>query len=450
MDPDHSALRRLHDLLTESQYWEQERMAEYQRSQLGPLLRHARAQVPFYQSRLDAVLRADGRIDWDRWEEIPIISRRDLVDNYAEIQARKVPPSHGRSWTMESSGSTGQPVKVTYNNLFASTNRPFNWRVEKWHDLDWSQTLITRNKEISLEEYPDGRSGGPWGPPWERASQAGRQVEVGRKTPPEQLLRFFHERQPAYITCGPNALHMMTLEARRLGLTIHFRAAFSHGERVTDEAALMARKTFGTPLFERYSSREAGRMAHQCPHQNGLHVNAEKVLVEIVDENGRACPPGVSGRVVVTPFYNTASPLIRYEQGDIAVFGAPCACGRTLPVIANVLGRMSAIFRHPNGSARHRYYPETAREKLRCGLWQIAQVGPLDFEVRYVPNDWDEPADEAAALEIFLESYFADARVTFVRTRTLRATPADKYLEYVYEVPPSATNAAAATPEKAI
>lgn len=442
MAPDHSALRRLYELISESQYWAPERMVEYQRSQLGPLLRHAQAQVPFYQSRLDAVLRANGRIDWDRWEDIPIISRRDLVDNYAEIQARKVPPSHGKGWMMESSGSTGQPVRVTYNDLFASTNRPFNWRVDKWHDLDWSQMLVTRGKEVSLDEYPDGASAGIWGPPWERSAQAGRQVELGRKTPPEQLLKYFQKHRPAYITCGPNAFHMLTLEARRLGLNIHFRAAFSHGERVTDEAALMARRTFGTPLFERYSSREAGRMAHQCPHQNGLHVNAEKVLVEIVDENGRACPPGVSGRVVVTPFYNTASPLIRYEQGDIAVFGeAPCTCGRTLPIMASVLGRMSAIFRHPSGAVQHRYYPEVAREKLRCSLWQIAQVGSLDFEVRYVPVDWDVPADEAAAADIFRETYFADARVTFVRTRVLRATPADKYLEYVYEVRSPAASA---------
>lgn len=445
MAPDPVALRKIYDLLTDSQYWPAERMVDYQRSQLAPLLQHARAQSPFYRSRLDPVLRTGGRIDWDRWEEIPIMSRRDLIDHYADIKARTVPAAHGRSWEMESSGSTGQPIKVLYNDLFATLNRPFNWRVDKWHELDWSQTLITRTKDISLDEYPEGRSGGVWGPPWERSALAGREVEVGRGTPPEQLLKFFERTRPAYITCGPNALHMMTLEARRLNCHIHFRAAFSHGERVTDEAALMARKTFGTQLFERYSSREAGRMAHMCPHQNGLHINAEKVLVEIVDENGRACPPGVSGRVVVTPFYNTSSPLIRYEQGDIAVLGEQCTCGRTLPLIASVVGRMSAIFRHPDGSARHRYFPETAREKLRCGLWQLAQVGPLDFEIRYVPNDWDVPADEDAAIEIFRECYFADARVTCVRTKTLRATPADKYLEYVYEVPASAAKVEPAT-----
>jgi phenylacetate-CoA ligase len=116
------------------------------------------------------------------------------------------------------------------------------------------------------------------------------------------------------------------------------------------------------------------------------------------------------------------------------VWGPPCTCGRTLPVIARVTGRMSAIFRHPSGRATHQFYPNSAREALRCGIWQVAQVGPLDFEVRYVPNDWDVPADEVAAAQIFRDTYFPDARVAFVRLRSLRATPADKYLEYVYEV----------------
>jgi phenylacetate-CoA ligase len=191
---------------------------------------------------------------------------------------------------------------------------------------------------------------------------------------------------------------------------------------------------FGAPLYERYSSREAGRMAHDCTHQKGMHQSMEKVLVEIIDEQGKPCPPGVEGRVVVTPLYNTINPLIRYEQGDMAYWGEPCTCGRTLPIIAKITGRTSAIFRHPDGRATHRFYTQEARDALKCGIWQIAQVGPLDFEVRYVPNDWDVPADEDTARAIFLDVYFPDARVAFKRLRALRATPRDKYLEYVYEV----------------
>jgi len=46
------------------------------------------------------------------------------------------------------------------------------------------------------------------------------------------------------------------------------------------------------------------------------HVSADLVLVELVDDDGTPVPPGEEGRVVVTPFYGYATPLIRYDLGD--------------------------------------------------------------------------------------------------------------------------------------
>ena len=174
-------------------------------------------------------------------------------------------------------------------------------------------------------------------------------------------------------------------------------------------------------------------MAHSCERNLGMHVNAESLMLEILDDDDNPCPVGVPGRVVVTPFFSTAQPLIRYEQGDVAVFGTPCPCGCNLPVLADVLGRTSAIFRHPDGRVIHTFLPESARQALRCNMWQIAQVGPLDFEVRYVPRDWDVRGDEAAAAATFRSVYFDDAHVSFRRLRAVRTTAAGKYLEYVNE-----------------
>ena len=425
--------RGLYDLVMQSQYWPMERLIAYQRTLLTKLVDYARRSVPFYRSRLEPALTRDGRIDWARWGNIPIIGRQDLIEGFDALQSRRYPPEHGPVWQMSSSGSTGQPVRVNYNMLFAATNEPFNWRSETWQELDWSATSVTRAADYNLDTDPP-RTSSVWGPPWLASAQAGRMVDLGRSTSTEVALRFLQQLGPCYLTTGPNSLHMYAMEARRLGIDVRLKAGLGQGEGTTPAAHIAVREVFEAPLYERYSSREAGRMAHACTHQRGMHQNMEKVLVEIIDEQGKPCPPGVEGRVVVTPLYNTINPLIRYEQGDMAYWGQPCTCGRTLPIIAKITGRTSAIFRHPDGRATHRFYTQEARDALKCGIWQIAQVGPLDFEVRYVPNDWDVPADEETARAIFLDVYFSDARVAFKRLRTLRATPADKYLEYVYEV----------------
>lgn len=96
--------RQFFQMLMESQFWSPKALENYQRSQLAQLLRHARKNVPFYEHRLDAVLEPNGDIDWDRWHEIPIVRRRDMIDHRTAMQARELPPGHGPTGSIETSG----------------------------------------------------------------------------------------------------------------------------------------------------------------------------------------------------------------------------------------------------------------------------------------------------------------------------------------------------------
>ncbi len=67
-----------------------------------------------------------------------------------------------------------------------------------------------------------------------------------------------------------------------------------------------------------------------------MHITAEDMVVEIVDDHGRQLPPGIPGEVVVTHLYSDGFPFIRYRTGDVAVLSttnlAPaavdCPCSR--------------------------------------------------------------------------------------------------------------------------
>ena len=59
----------------------------------------------------------------------------------------------------------------------------------------------------------------------------------------------------------------------------------------------------------------------------------------MLDGQGKPCGVGEIGRVVVTPLSNFAMPLIRYDVGDTAEVGPPCACRRGLPVLTRIIGR---------------------------------------------------------------------------------------------------------------
>ena len=72
---------------------------------------------PFYKSRLDVVFKKNGEIDWDRWQEIPIVTRADLRDRREQMLTTALPPGHGPTKTFHSSGSSGVPISVEVTQL---------------------------------------------------------------------------------------------------------------------------------------------------------------------------------------------------------------------------------------------------------------------------------------------------------------------------------------------
>jgi phenylacetate-CoA ligase len=420
------------DMLMESQYWSPATLVTYQREQLEQLLRHARRNVPFYETRLDPVFRAGGGIDWSRWSEVPIVTRADMSENRITMLARELPKGHGRVGTTSTSGSTGLPVEISSNRLTAVAANANRWRAHCWHDLDWSRTYTARHSLEPEADWPHGRLIGRWGPAWNEAARKGRAFILSRSATMEQTLEFLGRSESAYFSAGPKTAHVLAVEAERLGISITLDCILTHGERVDDADREAVKRIFKARMLEHYGSKEGGQIAYSCPSGRGLHVNAESVLVEIVDAEGRPCAPGVSGRVIVTPFVSTAQPLIRYDQGDRARLGQPCRCGRNLLLLEEIEGRTTVIFSHPDGRKVARMLNNEAREALRCTFWQIAQTGPLQFEVRYVPEQGTS-ADEAAAQAVFRSVYFDDAEVRFVRTEHLPLTAAGKFVEYVVE-----------------
>jgi phenylacetate-CoA ligase len=91
-----------------------------------------------------------------------------------------------------------------------------------------------------------------------------------------------------------------------------------------------------------------------------------------VDESGRPCGPGETGKVVATALHNYATPLIRYEIGDYAEVGDACPCGRGLPVLNRVVGRVRNMLTLPNGK---RFWPSLGDS----GYTDVAPIEQFQF-----------------------------------------------------------------------
>jgi len=114
------------------------------------------------------------------------------------------------------------------------------------------------------------------------------------------------------------------------------------GETLLESRRAMLQDCYGAPVYNRYGLREiSGYIAQECKARNGLHINVEHVMLEIV-ENGEPVGDGKTGKIVITDLHNYVMPLIRYDTGDIgAISTQPCSCGITWPLLQNVQGRES-------------------------------------------------------------------------------------------------------------
>ena len=104
---------------------------------------------------------------------------------------------------------------------------------------------------------------------------------------------------------------------------------------------------WGARVHGTYASTEMATAFTECEHGCGGHLNPELAVIEVLDEQGRAQPPGRPGEVVVTPMGVTGMPLVRFRTGDMAVLhNEPCACGRTTPRLGPLLGRKNQVLKY--------------------------------------------------------------------------------------------------------
>jgi phenylacetate-CoA ligase len=231
---------------------------------------------------------------------------------------------------------------------------------------------VIRSLPNGTADYPDGLSLPNWGDVTESVMVTGPSVTLSLSATTDQQIEWLEHRQPDYLHVYATALHGLLQHVQRHGGgPRQLRHISTFAEMLAPETRMLCREIWGIELADMYSGREVGVVALQCPRHEHYHVQSEGVLVEVLDERDQPCLPGEVGRVVATPLHNFATPLIRYANGDYAEVGEPCDCGRGLPVLNRVLGRVRNMLTLSDG---RRIWP-----RLRLRYEEIAPIRQFQF-----------------------------------------------------------------------
>ena len=421
---------RFVEQLRVSQWASPQQLAGLQHSLTERLVRHALAETEAYPERLTAIRGDDGTLDLSRWEEIPILTRPELQARQAAFVARTVPEMTGTVIDYTTSGSTGRPMDFVKSALLTRASAAVVERAHDWADVDRDQTYATIG--IGKAPLPEGRIKTGW-------SFLGGTAEHGFlpiEAPLSMQIDFLTRLKPVYLRTFPTNAAALAEAAAGLDWHRNLKHVFCFGETLTERHVETIARHLGVGVTDFYASEESGQMATRCPHSGQYHVSAETVFMEVVREDGTPSQPGEIGRMIVTPFYNYAMPLIRYDQGDYAELpDKPCGCGRTLPTLKRIMGRNRDMFVLPNGD---RVWPRLIQSEILklmpVAQWQVVQHTRELIEIRYVADGSGRPTDVAGLEAYVAQRYGPTVRLQLTELEHIARTPGGKYREFISHV----------------
>jgi phenylacetate-CoA ligase len=372
--------RTLSDLrgLERSQWWPAARLEEFQKSKLRRLLDHAARRIPFYRDTLSATGIDPNTATLADLPRLPMIDKSTIRGNMERLCDSEIPGGLHRSTT---GGSTGEPLTFYMDRTRQAADQAARARTRRWFNVDLGE------RELYL-----------WGSPveWTQRDRLKRcrdwlsnhyLLSAFRMTPRSMsaYIRRIHQFDPVHIFSYPSSLAQLVRHARAVGAPIRnksLRTVFVTGELFDLGDRAIIEEAFAVPVADGYGSREGGFVAHQCPH-GSYHITMEQMIVELVDEQGRAVPNDEAGEIVLTHLDSLGMPLIRYRTGDLAELGRVCRCGRALRTLRSIVGRRTDLLRMADGGTAHALSAiYILREEPKVAKFKIVQRPDLSLEVQ--------------------------------------------------------------------
>ena len=368
-----------------TQWYSPEQLRRLQQEKLCRLFVHAWNHVPFYRHRFEqAGLTKNDLGNSEALTRIPLLTKQDINRNKENMVARN--GAGGRLFANSTSGSTGEALRFFTDMRSWAARRAASIRNQEWMDV------FLGDRQVSL-----------WGAPMDiRKSKKLRGVIhqwfnnytllSSYDLSPESLRGYvaqLHRFQPVLLTSYPGPLYELArfmCDQNLIGPPL--RAIISSAETLYSWQREATIQVFHCPVYNRYGCREFGDIAHECKQHDGLHLNAERVIVEILDQELSPCANGTSGEIVITDLDNFGMPLIRYRIGDQGSFASrQCSCGLGLPLLETIDGRTMDVIRTPSGKAfGGTFWTFLFKSKPGIRSFQVVQSSLDAIVVRYVPD----------------------------------------------------------------
>ena len=362
--------------LRETQYDPPEVIRARQLRALQAQLKHAFSTVPYYRAAWSAAgAHPEDVQSFADFETFPILTKADirrheraLVSSDFGIDSLRV---------KRTSGSTGVPLTIYIDEPAVQFKTACTIRSDEWSGWRLGQRVA---KVWGNPEYRHfGLKGRLRNYFLDRAVFLDT-LELNDARLAE-FTRAIRRHRPGLIFGHAHSLYLLACYLRKNRVAgIRPNGIISTAMLLHDWQRAAIEDVFNRPVTNRYGCEEVSLIACECEEHNGLHLNADSVLTEVLP----------NGKLLATDLTNRAMPLIRYQIGDVVMASdRVCPCGRGLPLIERIEGREADYVLTPAGKlisgisltenfALH--IPGTAQV-------QIIQESLTELRIRIVPDE---------------------------------------------------------------
>ena len=338
--------------LEKSQWYSREKLEDIQRRKLHAFIRHAYENVPYYHNMFKSLnLKPDDIRTQEDLQKLPILTKDDIQNNLHDMVARN--KSKESLLKNATGGSTGKPLTFYQDKFYWDWNAADKLRHLKMMNFDSGEkcAYLWGADRDSPQTTFMGKIG----------QIINRSMWLNTFNLTEEMMSDYAQKlqkfKPKVIIGYATSLYLFAEFVKENNITgINPTGIQSSAEKLFDFQRGLIESIFNCKVFDRYGCREVGNIAHECKAHDGLHISSEIHHVEFVQDD-ELVSEGEVGDIIVTNLTNYAMPFIRYEIGDRGSFmDEMCECGRGLPLMKSVEGRVTDNIVTASGKYIHGVY----------------------------------------------------------------------------------------------
>lgn len=282
---------------------------------------------------------------YEDYLSIPITSKQDIRNNADQFISTEY--QKNKLITAKTGGSTGVSLALYFDKGCEEKRNAAAIRSDRWAgwDLGESRAALWGNPPTANTLKKQFRN-----------TFLDRVIYLDTMALNADSMRLFvsawRKNQPAVLYGHAHSIYIYAKYLKDSGINdLRLKGVIATSMMLLEHERRLIEDVFQCKVTDRYGCEEVGLIACECEQHKGMHLNIEHLYIEFINQAGQPVTAGEPGKIVLTDFNNRGMPLLRYRVEDV---GTPsnrvCDCGRGLPLMEKVEGRVADFLKKRDGS----------------------------------------------------------------------------------------------------